>query len=187
MKKYISLIFLVISLPYLSVGCTGFSKKIHTIQEAQEKRFVLVDNKIHDQEQALSNLQYANQEIKKQTEELSQEVVNISTLYSELQATLEAINSKIETGDNSSENTLSEIRKRIDELDAKISRLQKTEDDLQNKFATLQSQLSDISSEVKQYDTGYNELGYSNQWLRDALSKKDQQKRSKDKKEDIIK
>ncbi|GJQ51108.1 hypothetical protein KsCSTR_45830 [Candidatus Kuenenia stuttgartiensis] len=175
MKKYISFIAFVISLSFLLTGCTGFSKKINEIQKEQEEHAALVNKKIQDHGQILSNLQSSCQNIEGQIEELSQKATNTDSDYSKLQTALDTLNNKIETRGNFLDTIYPKIQKRIDDLEIKVNTLLEIEHDLQTKITALQSQLSDISSETKQYDTSYDELGYSNRWLRNLSNKKGQQ------------
>lgn len=183
MKKYISFTFLVISLFPLLMGCSGFPKRINEIQKTQEEHAALVNKMIQTHEQILSNLQSSCKDIEGQIEELSQKTTNADINYSKLQTALDALNYKTETRDNSLDNIYSEIQKRINNIELKVKTILEIENDLQAKVAALQSQLSDISSEIKQNDTNYSELGYSNQWLRNLSNKIDRQKEAKNKEE----
>lgn len=104
--------------------------------------------------------------------------------YSKLNVALSSIDDKIETRNSSLENILFETKKHISDLEARVGTIQEIENDLQNMINTLQSKLFDITTETKQYNTDYNEFGYSSQWLRDAFGGIGQKAKPENKKED---
>ncbi|MDR4504518.1 MAG: hypothetical protein MRK01_06965 [Candidatus Scalindua sp.] len=181
MEKYISLISLVVSLSSLFMGCSGFSKKIAAIQKEQEKRLIIVDKKIRYHEQELLNLQSFNHDreiMKRQIEELFQKIDTIGGNYSELQAALNGLVCRVEINNCSLGKGLSETKKHINELDARLGKIQEIEHDLQAAVTTLQSKRYNSVPETMKQNTDYNEFGYSIQWLRDALDISSQKKKS---------
>jgi len=117
MKKYIFLTFIALSLSSLSVGCVGLGKKS---SRTQEEHMALVDQKILELDQVLSNLNLSAQNLGKRVEELAQKTTDIDTNYSKLNTTLNDLSSKVESKDNSITTTLSETQKNIGDLTKKL-------------------------------------------------------------------
>ena len=165
MKKYIFLTFIALSISSLSVGCAGqgkffsqFGKKSSTAQEAQEEHMALVDQKILELEQALSDLNLSALNLVKLVEELAQKTTDIDTNYSKLNATMDKLISQVETKDSSMESTISETQKNINDLTQKLSEIEQVKTDLQNQALALQSQRFLIrNSEIEQQSEAMKE------------------------------
>ena len=69
MKKYIFLTFIALSISSLSAGCVGLGKKSSRMQE---EHLALVDRKILELDQVLSNLKLSAQNLGRRVEELAQ-------------------------------------------------------------------------------------------------------------------
>ena len=108
MKKYIFLTFIALSISSLSAGCVGLSKKS---SKTQEEHLALVDQKILELGQLLTNLNLSAQNLGRRVEEIAQKTATTDTNYSKLNATLDALSSQVETKDSSIETTLSETQK----------------------------------------------------------------------------
>lgn len=163
MKKYIFLTFIALSISSLSVGCAGqrkffsqFGKKSSGAQE--EEHMALVDLKILELEQALSDLNLSALNLVKLVEELAQKTTDIDTNYSKLNTTLDKLSSQVETKDSSMVSTISETQKNINDLTQKLSEIEQVKTDLQNQALALQSQRFLIkNSEIEQQSEAMKE------------------------------
>lgn len=162
MKKYIFLTFIALSISSLSVGCVGqrkfFSQFGKKSSEAQEEYMALVDRKILELEQALSDLNLSTLNLVKLVEELAQKTTDIDTNYSKLNTTLDKLSSQVETKDSSMVSTISETQKNINDLTQKLSEIEQVKTDLQNQALALQSQRFLIrNSEIEQQSDAMKE------------------------------
>ena len=162
MKKYIFLTFIALSIFSLSVGCAGqrkfFSQFGKKSSGAQEEHMALVDLKILELEQALSDLNLSALNLVKLVEELAQKTTDIDTNYSKLNTTLDKLSSQVETKDSSMVSTISETQKNINDLTQKLSEIEQVKTDLQNQALALQSQRFLIkNSEIEQQSEAMKE------------------------------
>ncbi len=119
MKRYI-LFFTVAGIFSLSAGCTETGTMS---TEPQVEHLALVDQKIREVEQRLTNT---------------------DTHYLKLDATLKELCSKIESQDNSVKTIISETQKNISDILNKLNEIEKAKADMQNQISALQAQRSRI-------------------------------------------
>ena len=74
--KYIFLTFIALCLSSLIMGCAGFTKSYKKSSKSKEERLTLIDQKVGEIEQAISNLNASSQNLERRFEELSQKTAN---------------------------------------------------------------------------------------------------------------
>jgi tetratricopeptide (TPR) repeat protein len=141
MMKYIVLGLAVVSMTAFA-GCGGLQNKTSRNKEP-EQRLALIDQKIQEMQQSLSQLSLTDQNIERRVDELSQKTHGLDENYLHLKATTDSLNSKLETKDNSARNSVVDVQRNIDDLEKKLSRIEeieKVKTDLQNQIIVLLSQ-----------------------------------------------
>ncbi|WKZ20433.1 MAG: hypothetical protein QY310_07655 [Candidatus Jettenia sp. CY-1] len=142
--KYFSLIFMILALTFLLTGCAEFSR-FYTKSSQNDERLALIDQRILELEQALSNLNVSDQNLEKRIGELSQKV---DTNYSTLHESVNGLNARVERKERLLEGNLLEAQKNINNLENKLDKLneiEKIKTDLQNQIIVLLSQRSTIT------------------------------------------
>ena len=160
--KYIFLVFIILGLSSLSVGCAGFNKKSSKEKEAH---LTLVDQRIQELELTLSNLNASlnasTQNFGRRVDELAQKTADIDTNYLNLSNSLDNLSStidKIEKKENSLETGLSETQKNIGDIERTLAEIEIAKADLQNQIKSLKTQKSYIiGSENKKEREGVKE------------------------------
>ena len=186
MNKCALLTFIALGLSSLFVGCAGLSTKS---SRAQEEHLALIDQKIQEFEQRLSNLNTSAQNLGSRVEELSQKAVDTDTNYSKLQSTLDGLSSKVELKDSAHETILAEAQKNISDLEKKLTEIEKAKTDLQNQLLNLQTQRSRlIGSKIDQQAEAMKEeakemIGQGREMIKEATGEK---KSEEDKKIEAI-
>lgn len=175
MKRYVLLTLIIFGLSSLFAGCGGLSKKT---SRAQEERLALLDQKILEFEQKLSDLNASAQNLGNRVEGLSQKAVDTDTNYSKLQNTLDGLSSRVEMKDGAFETILAETQKNISELEKKIAEIEKAKVDLQNQLLSLQTQRSRLAgSKIDQHAETMKEeakemLEHGRKMIKEATSEK---------------
>ncbi len=142
MSKYALPMVLVVSLTAFA-GCGALSSK--SAKSQQDEHLALINQKIHEVEQVVANLNASSQYLGKRVEELSQKTATMDTGYSKINDSLGEISAKFEEKDNSLQTTLSDVQKSISDLDKKIGDIESVKADLQNQIAALQAQKSRVA------------------------------------------
>lgn len=143
--KYFFLIFVILALSFLHTGCAEFSRFYKKSSRTNDEPLALIDQRIQELEQALSNLNLSDQNLEKRIGELSQK---IDTNYSTLHESVNGLNSRVERKESLLESNLSEAQKNINNLENKLDKLneiEKIKTDLQNQIIVLLSQRSQIT------------------------------------------
>ncbi|TVL99099.1 MAG: hypothetical protein CV087_19325 [Candidatus Brocadia sp. WS118] len=142
MKQYFVMVSIVWGLTTIFAGCGGTAKKSDQIQT---EHLGVIEEKIHELELGLSNLNNSAQELGKRVDALSQKTTDTDSNYSKLLTSLDVLSSKVELKDSSFESILAETQKTIKDLEKKMDEMEKAKIDLQNQLMTLQTQRSRIT------------------------------------------
>ncbi|MDN3514670.1 MAG: hypothetical protein NG747_09750 [Candidatus Brocadia sp.] len=149
MRKHVIFTILVFGFSSLFAGCVGLSKKT---SRAQEEHLALIDQKIQELEQGISNLNSSAQNLGKRIEELSQSAVDTDANYSKIRNTLDGLSSQVELKDSAFETILAEAQKNISDLERKLAEIEKAKTDLQNQLLSLQTQRPRLAgSKIEQH------------------------------------
>jgi len=177
--KHLRLVFTVVGLFPLLLGCAEFSKKA---QEGQREQLDLMDRKVVELERALANLNTTSQSIGKRVEELSQKTAYIDMGYSRLNVAVDDLGSKVaavEVVDSSVGTVISDTQASLNELSKRLSEIEKTKSDLQNQILVLQAQRPRTpgSSAIEQHSETMKEdakeiIGKGREMIKETKSEK---------------
>lgn len=154
MKKNTILSFAVLCLFSVVMGCTGFSQKVVDTQKYQAEHLALIDKRIQEHDQKLSDLDLSIQNIGKRIGEISQETTQINANYLKLHTAVNSLDSHIEKQESSRGNNLSEIQGNIHDIEKRLYEIREAKDSIQDQVTALQTQISHIEAKLEQYSKG---------------------------------
>lgn len=146
MMKYI-VVGLAVAIMTSFAGCSGLQKKNSKNKET-EQSLALIDRKIQEIQQSLSQLSLTDQNLERRIDEVSQKTNGMDANYSYLKTTTDSLNSKLETKDNSVRNNVVDLQRNIDDLEKKLNKIEEMEKiktELQSQIIVLLSQRQQLA------------------------------------------